>query len=396
MSGLLGFRGGAELPPGSPVATLVTFRMAPRADGQMEYSSATLLPRVAVHSTGAGAAAKRRLADARELAWLSGIFSATPVVSASPTALGASAENLVGLANSYVSQIRQSDANADAVQIINTAYAAQSFMNMADFYYVHQEADFQPADQPTSIINGVTITTLTRPATFPTIIQPSPQTTMSTTSVTSVVSVNLGGNVGYNQTQGINASLSLGVTISNSTTTTYPPILIRNTTDITTGIANFGYALHDASQGVGSDLTFNNHWIWQVPFSAYAAGQASIAFATTSTLYEENPLLTANLTSVVPLPFGDTFTLQVPAVKSASPSTVGEGQTFIIKGSGFYPSLVTSVVIGGTPLLPTQYSVKNDTEIDVVAPNQFGILPQRVVVQTTQGVSNDNVTITIH
>lgn len=219
---------------------------------------------------------------------------------------------------------------------------------------------------------------------------------MSTTSVTSVVSVNLGGNVGYNQTQGINASLSLGVTISNSTTTTYPPILIRNTTDITTGIANFGYALHDASQGVGSDLTFNNHWIWQVPFSAYAAGQASIAFATTSTLYEENPLLTANLTSVVPLPFGDTFTLQVPAVKSASPSTVGEGQTFIIKGSGFYPSLVTSVVIGGTPLLPTQYSVKNDTEIDVVAPNQFGILPQRVVVQTTQGVSNDNVTITIH
>ena len=65
-------------------------------------------------------------------------------------------------------------------------------------------------------------------------------------------------------------------------------------------------------------------------------------------------------------------------------------------GSAFYPSLVTSVLVGGTPLAPTQYSVVSDTKIAVVAPAQFGVFPQAVVVQTTQGVSNDNVTVTIH
>jgi hypothetical protein len=51
-------------------------------------------------------------------------------------------------------------------------------------------------------------------------------------------------------------------------------------------------------------------------------------------------------------------------------------------------------LINGEPLDPTQFSTVSDTEITVVAPDTLGFfLP--VVVQTSQGVSNDNVTIEI-
>src|SRR5262249_30185632 len=136
-----------------------------------------------------------------------------------------------------------------------------------------------------------------------------------------------------------------------------------------------------------------------VPFTAYAAGQTSIAIATVSNLLAEGwggpkPGVPVNLTSTVPTPFGDVFSLQPPIVASVSTDSVNQGQTFTIQGSGLYPSLVTGVRIGGQPLPAANFQVVNDKEITVIAPaNPGDDLP--VVVQTTQGVSNDDVTITI-
>lgn len=95
-----------------------------------------------------------------------------------------------------------------------------------------------------------------------------------------------------------------------------------------------------------------------------------------------------------PLPFGDTFQLQSPAVSGVSVPTVAPGGEFTITGSAFYPSLVQGVVIGGQALGPASFSVLNDGQIEVVAPDMTGeALP--VIVKTSQGFSNANVTINI-
>ena len=155
----------------------------------------------------------------------------------------------------------------------------------------------------------------------------------------------------------------------------------------------------DPVQAAGSTLSFSNQWIWQVPFTAYAPGQTSIRFGTDIALYETNqvpvrPVVATTLVSTVPTPFGSTFALQPPAVTSLSSSFVREGQSFTLNGTGLYPSLVTGVLVGGQAIPPANYQVVDDRQITIVAPNSFGLF-QPVVVQTTQGVSNDDFTITV-
>ncbi|MBX6325805.1 MAG: IPT/TIG domain-containing protein, partial [Chthoniobacterales bacterium] len=83
-------------------------------------------------------------------------------------------------------------------------------------------------------------------------------------------------------------------------------------------------------------------------------------------------------------------------VTSVNPTTVNAGDTFAINGTGFYPNLVQAVLIGGTAVDQANVTTVSDTQINVVAPDfvtcEFGCT---VVVQTTQGASNDNVTISI-
>ena len=89
-----------------------------------------------------------------------------------------------------------------------------------------------------------------------------------------------------------------------------------------------------------------------------------------------------------------TFSLQPPKAASVSASDVGQRQTFTITGSRLYPSLVTGVLVGGHALPAANFQVVSDTKITVIVPPDPGFnLP--VVVQTTQSVSNDNVTISI-
>lgn len=100
------------------------------------------------------------------------------------------------------------------------------------------------------------------------------------------------------------------------------------------------------------------------------------------------------LSSEVPLPFGYTFALLKPSVASVSPACVVAGNTFTIDGTGVYPSLVTSVLIGGTPLDSTQFTTDSDTVITAVAAESVGEGPagHRSV---GGGLSNSNVTMKI-
>jgi IPT/TIG domain len=92
------------------------------------------------------------------------------------------------------------------------------------------------------------------------------------------------------------------------------------------------------------------------------------------------------------LPFGDTFAPQNPVVTSANPTCVNAGDTFTINGTGFYPSLVTSVTVGKQSAAP--YTASSDKLITAVAPILSGYsFP--VIVQTGVGISNDSVKIEV-
>jgi hypothetical protein len=355
---------------------------------------------------------QRRLADRNDIQALSRIFSATAFVP--PRSLEDSPQqNLINLAESYQSHAIASDSYGNQVQLVNSVWAVRSFMNSADLYYVLQEADYHNVVKV--VVQGFGFPYLLASlnnsvesllAGSPTVIQTSPQTTMEATQETSGVSENIGGSAGWNETQGLNALVSGGLSISNSKTTIIPPITITNNANLVTGQTMWNYDVNDF-QANPETITLFNQWIWSVPFSAYTLGQQNIQFNCQSNLKErfvpftgQGPQihvnLPVNLGSVVPLPFSQTFALQQPVVTGVSPSSVSPGDEFTIVGTGFYPSLVQAVIIGGTQVNAANVTTVSDTQINVIAPDTDEcLLGCTVVVQTTQGTSNTNFTITI-
>jgi hypothetical protein len=415
---LLGHPGAAEGPQGDETAALIFVRQAPRPGGTTDYSTgifAHLLP-PAPPTQGR---ALEPDPDEQTSELLSRVFAATAIV---PEAPGDSpGNNLLQLANSYTSSHVVQDPNSSSlnqIQIVNSVWNVRSFQNQEDLYYVLQEVDYSAA---ASVIVQFLIPGLldTREDTVNSslipggtgnlsVIQTSPPTTQETTTVTSGTSFSIGGSVGFNQVQGFNASISGGVTISNSKTTTIPPYTISNLSNLATGEPQWTYDATPQLITTPSVLvTFFNQWIWTVPFTTYPSGQLDVQLQSVATevldyhtippipgLPDRVVTLVDNLTSVIPMPFGDTFALQRPVVLSVSPTCANAGDTFTITGTGLYPGLVTGVLIGGSPLDSRQFSTVSDTALSVVAPAMAGAsLP--VVVQTSQGESNDNVTLEI-
>ena len=200
--------------------------------------------------------------------------------------------------------------------------------------------------------------------------------------------------------QGFNALLTGGVSVNNSQTITCPQTTIVNDSNPGAGVAFWEYGT--PAPGTSELIVFYSQWIWEVPFSSYSANQTTVnvnsealsSFMSLCVPFQSCPTFTAGLQSVVPLPFGDTFVLKPPVVKSVSPTCANAGSTFVITGTGMYPSLVTSVLIGGVALDPSQYTTNSDTSITVVAPEESGDALS-VVVQTAEGLSNADVTIEI-
>ncbi len=95
----------------------------------------------------------------------------------------------------------------------------------------------------------------------------------------------------------------------------------------------------------------------------------------------------------VPLPFGDTTSLQPPVVLNVDPTCVNAGNNFTINGTGFYPGLVTHVLINGKAV-QAGVTLNSDASITVTAPDEsFEAAP--VVVETQLGTSDSKVTIEI-
>jgi hypothetical protein len=451
---LLAHQGSAEPVPGGSQVDLVAFRKAQRPDGQFHFLSHLVLPRIPapdpgplltprdkkrlkrVHNKGMKRKLRKKLtawrqqrreqavkqrhalADRNDLQRLSHIFSVTPELPATPGSCG-DQENIRCVAQPYSLTTEGSDSYGNGVQLSNTVWAARSFTNRSDFYYVLQETHYQIVPTVTGVygipypLRSWNNEVVSFPGgLLPTVHQEKPQTTMEATQYLASVSKTIGGSVGWNESQGLNASISESTTITNSVTTTVPPINITDKLNLASGVPWWTYDVNELpSQGETIDLF--SSWIWEVPFSQYTGyptvTQTQFQFLSQGVLnarwqfilgtVSTEPITTkivGALNCAVPLPFGRAFSLQHPVVTSVNPTSVNQGDTFTINGTGFYPSLVDAVLIGGTPLSQDNVTPVSDTQINVVAPAFIACeLGCSVVVRTTEGTSNDSVTISI-
>ncbi len=420
LRGLLDHQGGTGWADENSQAALVAFRKTDLEGGRTHHSMDVVLPRQTDPNAiplGAGS----RASDEMVTEMMSGLFSATPVVPEAPPG-DSPTNNLLNLADSYESSVVTTGGFGTQVQIANTVWAARSFENSKDLYYVLQEVDFHEDRiagnynyQRFPILAGwlqswsnSASNSLTNVSTSPNeinLIQPGPQTTMEAKTVTSGVSESYGGSIGINMSQGLNALLSGGVTISNTESTVVPPVNINFNSNLESGQTQWSYSVNSPPLGKSETISFYNQWIWEVAFSAYSSNPTDLSFGSTAQLDtgyivflavpgKPNISLPASVNSSVPLPFGQTFKLTPPTVTAANPTSVKAGDEFVITGTAMYPALITGVLIGGTPLPPSNYKAVSATELTIIAPDMPGEdLP--VVVQTTKGNSNDNVTVTI-
>jgi hypothetical protein len=313
---------------------------------------------------------------------------------ARPSASGP-AIDLLQQADAYQTSVVQHNNQGHAIQIVNTFYSARSFTNQKDVYYVEQEIAVQgTTSAPT--IQATSDNAMLDPVGSPLTRAPSPQSSAQETTITSEVSQSIGGSIGFTQGEGFNATLEAGVTISNSKTVTVPPVSVTYKGNLVTGDTSWAYAT-TGSQKIRTS-TFYNQWLWEVPFSLYSTGATRVTIGTgASNAYEQGGQirrLSAYLDSIVPTPFGDVYQLGNPVITGVDAAVVSPGSTFVIEGQALYPGLVESVLIGGVAIDAQNYRPLSDTRIVVVAPDIRGnALP--VVVRTSQGFSNANITIAI-
>lgn len=400
---LLGHRGSAQPASSATGADLVAFRQSLRADGQRHSSSHVLLARKSVSIASGASPHKNKdrqqgMADANDIKALQRVFSATPIVPT--TTPGDAPQNLVNLAESYESHGIQSDAYGNQVQVINSVWAARSFLNSADFYYVNQEVDYSVNTGAGKLTSWTNYAGANTPYSNVTLLQPSPQSTLEAVQVTSGVSSSIGVSVGFSTGQGLNASVTATTTIAHSNTTTVPAMTITNGADFSDADTNWTYVINDL--GAAGSLDLYNNWIWQVPFASYnGAAQGELVVNYSASLETHNTdtgLEAVDLTfsASVPWPFGETFQIQPPVVAGISPSCVDSGQPFTVQGTGLYPSLVQAVLVNGTPVAPSAVTTASDTQLNVIAPDtvqcHFGC---PVAIQTNEGTSNTNFEVEI-
>ena len=295
----------------------------------------------------------------------------------------------------------------NTVELDNFIWSARSFDNEQDFYYVDQEIQYSTC--PTSQSQVFVAIENTPTIGVASTIQPSPGTTEETTTVTSGVNFGIGGNTGY--ANGFTFNVAPSLSISQTKETTVPPVEIENQTDPASGVTAWEFTIGEVLVPGGDDVSFDTAWIWAVDLSAYGSDQDQFVFSSEvggvsffflepgNCQSNEGPglaALDATLTSSLDQPF-PTETIEAPVVASVTPGTVSPGNTFQLAGTGFYPSLVEAVLLGGQALDSGNWFVNSDTQITVTAPPDppaFNTsLP--VEVKTADDVSNTDQTVII-
>lgn len=350
------------------------------------------------------------------VAYLTGYLSRTPpplLDSASAACADASQTCINSLAMSDVDSAKYSTEpdqtkNQSTIELSNITYGARSFEDNPeehDYFLVLQELDTTFCPNLTLSTSNYHIDITNTPVAVPyTTLDATPTTDSGTTTVTSGSSYSIGGSTGYDS--GLTADVTGSLDYSSSTSIGVPPIKIQNLTDVGTGVTQWKFTPTDFNNLPGHLVTTDATWIWGMDLGIYnnplpdGPYNPDAVFEYESKMRVDNVIcgtnaydLAINMTPKIAQPF-PTETVESPVVSSVSPASVAGGQEFTIYGSGFYPSTVSAVELGGNALDSSNWIVNSDEEITVVAPdNTTGTLS--VIVKTSAGLSNSTVNVTL-
>lgn len=312
---------------------------------------------------------------------------------------------LTKIAHAWPTHSMKTDSSGDSLEVVNMTWAMRSFDAATDdYYYVQQEVlntvKSTGGYEALSLVSKTYNELSTNPA--PTIIDDSPGSSQSVTSITSGVNYGVGGNAGFNQSQGGILSVTPSLSVDNSSTHTVSPTTVTNSADGPTGTTSWNYVTICSTSTLcavnNTSSTYYNRFIWLVPFSAYAPDQTTLTYttdakATYGTVPDGSISFDFGFNSTVPLPF-NAPELAPPTVTGVDVSTATHGDTITITGTNFY--LIDQVLIGGNDVGDSYGVVASDTAMNVVIPSdQPSGRNQSIIVHTDLGISPEGVVIHI-
>jgi hypothetical protein len=320
-------------------------------------------------------------AAVRDRRWLRDRFaSAPPQPPEGEVALTDSTAFLSDLADATHCSFKFTDNTLGSVEWDLYTYAMRNFTDTgcgscadpgADYYLVQDAVTFTPAE--TSVTYNVSIRRPSEASSGSALTEvvglefSDPQTVTSfKSSYSNSSSVTISGSVGLSA-KGPDVTAGGSVTAGKSTTYSVPPTTILQQSDTTTAEPDWEFKPQSTTVGVNFDP--NTTWVWFVPRDAYPSGgtgSGQIAFSSGANIFHSGGNTDVFKTCNVPYPFS-AWTVAPPQLASLGPTSVSKaGGQFTVTGQFLYPSSVTAVLIGGTPVpLTTNVDLKDDTEVIV-------------------------------
>jgi hypothetical protein len=275
------------------------------------------------------------------------------------------------------------------IQLDSYVLSVRSFDNNQDLYLVNNNLLFYQEKAPNPVydfeiqrLGSTGVQNLDASIDF---VEPASQSV--TTSYTNSQSTTVSGSVGFNETQGFNASASASVTVGTSSTVTVPAMLISNQTLLSPPYPKWIFEL-TGSNYTDDTSTPQASWVWTVDKSAYGSdggegNTGTISFVATVAMGGD--FVAQPLCNLAHYPF-PAWTVTDPVISSLSATSVSRStnNVFYIYGTQLYPNLVTDVLIGGNALGTAYYTPESDTSIKVTVPStQSTGKGQIVQVKTT-------------
>lgn len=287
-------------------------------------------------------------------------------------------------------------------QGVNDLFSLRDFDNQRDLYNLQQQFIFKSpnADQPYEIISAFNDQTAFTTG-VPTLDFSEPQTQTTTgSSYSNSQSTTVTATVGYDASNGPNASVSESVTVGSSQTVSVPPTVIVNESSPSVAVATWLFEPSKGSLPATSAFQPQTQLVWIVPFGIYAdPAPGYINYRTTMEAQNPKGFVSAFFDCNANYPF-DAFEIEPPVVSSVSPTSQAVGQRFTINGENLYPGLVTGVLLGGDPLDDANVQLVDDTSIKVTIPSTVSEGAQAVQVNANNADndpvgSNTNVFVTV-
>jgi hypothetical protein len=178
---------------------------------------------------------------------------------------------------------------------------------------------------------------------------------------------------------------SYSVTAGSQTTTTIPPVTILNRANLIAANLNWQFQPANATHALYSTTTSH---LWTIPRSVYAhvypngepSGELLFTFRSFMQITSAFKQVDLNGQCAFYAPF-PSWTVTNPQITEVDPTRVHRGGgTFLIVGSQLYPSIVSSVLLGGDPLPAPNVVPLDDSHVKVVVPSgaKVGLTPVQV------------------